>query len=242
MTRWTDRVVIGAARNGTLTHTVDPSSATGVVSGSAFTPTAGSLLVVVCEGAVTSTTPTGWTLPTGGSAVNNTGLYVWWRTAAGADTFTTTHNGADYAVAFSVYQFAAGSVFLSAVASSGVAKTNANPNLTGLTSSPKLLFATKAMTGANTETITGAWSGSPAPTEDVDTAVLDSATGGYWFGVAYSEDAVATSWAPTCVVSLGPSTTCEAITFAVTAAAAGVAASTVSPFVSRAAVVRSSSW
>ena len=52
MVQWVNRSLIQAPRNGTTSHTVS------------FTPaTAGNLLVCVAEGAVTSTTPTGWTLP-----------------------------------------------------------------------------------------------------------------------------------------------------------------------------------
>src|SRR6478735_9379450 len=108
MAKWINHVAINTPRNATTTHTVDPSTGTAA-NGTLFTPTAGNLLVCLVEGAVTSTTPTGWTLPTGGSAVNNTGHYVWYRTAAGGDTFTTTHNGSNYPVLFDFYEFASGS-------------------------------------------------------------------------------------------------------------------------------------
>ena len=93
MVQWVNRSLTQAPRNGTTSHTVS------------FTPaTAGNLLVCVVEGAVTSTTPTGWTLPTGGSAINNTGLYVWYKTATAAEaSLTTTHNGSNYPAGFVIY-------------------------------------------------------------------------------------------------------------------------------------------
>jgi hypothetical protein len=115
MSNWLNHVTIAAPRNGTTSHTCDPTNATGggtVVTGSTFTPTSGRLLVVVCYGAVTFTTPSGWTLPTSGSAVNNGGLYVFYRTAAGSDPFTTTQNGSNYPVVFDIYEFATGSTFV----------------------------------------------------------------------------------------------------------------------------------
>ena len=57
MVAWVNRAVFQAPRNGTTSHTIDPSSTVGLVVGAAFTPTAGRLLVVVVEGAVTSSTP-----------------------------------------------------------------------------------------------------------------------------------------------------------------------------------------
>src|SRR4051812_44300088 len=105
MVDWVNHVAIAAPRNATTTHNgITPSSGT-VVAGTAFTPTAGRLLICLCEGAVTSTTPAGWTLPTGGSAINSTGLYVWYKTAAGSDTVSTTHNASNYPAVFDFYEY-----------------------------------------------------------------------------------------------------------------------------------------
>ena len=121
MATWINRSVVQGPRNGTTSHTVNFTAATS-----------GNLLVCVAEGAVTSTTPTGWTLQ--GSAVNWTGLYVWSKTAtAGESSFSTTHNGSNYPVAFVIYEFAAGSTWSGDVSSTGGSSTAAHPNLTGLT-------------------------------------------------------------------------------------------------------------
>ena len=115
MVSWLNHAAIEAPRNGTTTHTVTPSAGTAVAGTTFFTPTAGRLLVCLAEGSVTSTTPSGWTLPTGGSAINNTGLYVWYKTAAGNDSLTTTHNGSNYDVIFDFYEFPSGTNAIVAV-------------------------------------------------------------------------------------------------------------------------------
>jgi hypothetical protein len=190
---WLNHVSIGAPRNGTSSHTVTPSSGT-VLSGTLFTPTAGRLLVVVVEGAVTASTPSGWTLPTGGSAVNNTGLYVWYRTAAGSDSLTTTHNGSNYPVVFDFYEFASGSTFSGSAASTGVPKSGgAGPTLSGLTGT-NLTFGVAALPqtagGAAEPTASFTWT---SGTELVDVQVAPSGTDGYYFGVTYTEDNTASS-------------------------------------------------
>ena len=140
MALWLNHVAIAAPRNTLPTHTVDPNGGT-VVTGTNFTPTAGRFLLVVVEGSVTSTTPTpGWTLEA--SAINNTGLYCWTRTAAGSDTLSTTHNGSDYPVLFHWFEFAAGSTWVGDVSATAVAHgAGANPNLTGLTGTNLVMAA-----------------------------------------------------------------------------------------------------
>lgn len=220
MASWVNRVVVAAPRNGTTTHTIDPSSATNVVDGAAFTPTAGRLLVVIVEGSVTSTTPTGWTLPTGGSAVNNTGLYVWYRTAAGGDTFTTTHNGSNYPVAFEVLEFSSGSAFVKSVAATGVAYTGgAGPTLSGLTGTNDLIaVAAQGLSVATTETVT--WS---AGTKTTQVSVGSSGTDGYTYSTSVLTDSALTSWSSAATFSSdgGFAFTAERLVFAVNGAAGG---------------------
>ena len=199
-----------APRNGSTTHTVAFPAAS-----------AGNLLVVVAEGAVTSTTPAGFTLPAGGSAINNTGLYVWWKVAAGGEaSFTTTHNASNYPVAFVVYEFPAGSSFVKSVAATGVSKTAANPSLTALTGT-NLVVGAKASPRpsgwAYTETV---WSGSPVPVRDVDVTEVASGTDGYAFSLAVVEALTGVSWQPTGTVD-GEFSQHEALTFAVKVAAGG---------------------
>lgn len=227
MALWLNHAAIAAARNGTATHTVNPASTGTVVAGSAFTPTAGRLLVCAVEGAVTTTgtagggggtAPTGWTLPTGGSAVNNTGLYVFHKNAAGSDTLVGEHNGSNYPCMFHFFEFPAGSTFVSSVSGTALSDNTANPNLTGLTGT-NLAMAAKAR-GNPTDpiTISGAWSGA---TELIDyDEPYGSSTDGYWYSLAYSEDYAGASFQPTCTVTqTAGGTSYEALTWAVNVAA-----------------------
>lgn len=218
MASWVNRVVIAAPRNGTSSHTVDPSSATNVVAGAAFTPTAGRLLVVIVEGSVTSTTPSGWTLPTSGSAVNNTGLYVWYRTAAGGDTFTTTHNGSNYPLVFEVLEFAAGSTFVKSAAATGVSYTGgAGPTLSGLTGTNDLIaVAGQGLSNSVTETVS--WS---AGTKTSQVSVPNVSTDGYTYSTSVLTDSTLTSWSSAATFSGdgGFGFTAERLVFAVNGAA-----------------------
>lgn len=181
MSHFLNHVTIAAPRNGTTTHTVDPSSGT-VVAGSAFTPTAGRMLVCVAEsGAVTSTTPTGWTL--GASAIGDSLLYVWYRpTAAGSDTLVTTHNASNYPVVFDLYEFPAGTTWSGAVSAIGVASNGgAGPTLSSLTGTNQVY----GVGGQYTDSVhAGPYSGSwSAGTEIVDTS--EPSTGGSDYGYTY---------------------------------------------------------
>jgi hypothetical protein len=206
MVQWVNRSLVQAPRNGTTSHTVS------------FTPaTSGNLLVAIAEGAVTSTTPTGWTLPANGSSVNNTGLYVWYKTATASESsFTTTHNGSNYPAGFVIYEFAAGSVFVKSATANNLATSAANPALTGLTGT-NLTYGVIGVddTASNAYTST-VWSGTGSPVEDVDLAVADSGTDGYGLSVAYVESNTATSFQPTGnATQTGTPVAKEALTFAV---------------------------
>lgn len=206
MVQWVNRSLIQAPRNGTTSHTVS------------FTPaTSGNLLVCVAEGAVTSTTPTGWTLPANGSAVNNTGLYVWYKTATASESsFSTTHNGSNYPAAFVVYEFLAGSAFVKSATANNLATGAANPALTGLTGTNLTFGAIGVDDTASNAYVSTAWSGTGSPVEDVDLAVADSGTDGYGLSVAYVESNTATSFQPTgAATQTGTAVTKEALTFAV---------------------------
>lgn len=220
MAAWTNRAVFQLPRNGTATHTVDPTSATNLVSGAAFTPTAGRLLVAVIEGGVTSSTPSGWTLPASGSAVNNSGLYVWYRTAAsGSNAFTTTHNGSNYPVVVTVYEFPAGSTFVKSVAGTGITYSGANPAVTGLTGT-NTVMAVKALAAADSSAYAFTWTGTPTPTEDVDLTTPKSGTDGYAFTIGYVDGFTGTSYQPTATNAI-TSGSHEALTFAVNVPAGG---------------------
>jgi hypothetical protein len=211
-------VAIAGPRNGTTTHTVDPNSGSAS-AGALFSPTAGNLLVCIVEGAVTSTTPTGWTLPTGGSAVNNTGLYVFWKTAAGADNLVTTHNGSNYPVVFDFYEFASGSTFGTSTASTGVAAAGgAGPTLSGLTGTN--LICAVAAQDPNPGTSSVVWS---AGTKAIDITLATSGTDGYTLSMAYMEDSALASWSSAATFT-GSTTNIERLVFALKPVAGGAPA------------------
>lgn len=198
MSDWLNHVTINVPRNGTTSHTCDPSNATGggaVAGGTAFTPTAGRLLVVYAYGAVTFTTPAGWTLPTGGSAVNSGGLYVFYKlSAAGSDTFTTTQNATNYAVVFDVYEFGSGSTFKAVAGATAVAPAGgAGPNLTSLTGTNWIAAVVGMAAGVAAAATSGSttWA---SGTEVTDTFVAAGGiTDGYEFSTAEFNSDVSTS-------------------------------------------------
>lgn len=233
MVKWLNHVAVAAPRNGSTTHTVSPSSGV-VVAGTAFTPSAGNLLVCVVEGAVTSSTPTGWTLPSGGSAVNNTGLYVWHRVAAGADTFSTTHNGSNYPVVFDIYEFPAGSAFLAAASAVGVsAASGAGPSLSGLTAAANFRAGVVGQTVSN-GLAPGSFTWSVG-TEAVDTTTPYDVNDGYTYSLTYAEDLTGATWSAAATGANGGNT--ERLVFAVSVPAEP----STNPLVLQAAVPRPTS-
>lgn len=216
MTSWVNRTAVQAPRNGTTSHTVSFAAAT-----------AGNLLVALVAGGVTSSTPTGWALPTGGSAVNSQGLYLWTKTAAaGESSFTTTHNGSNYPVAVMVYEFPAGSALLVAKGDGGNGNGSAGAaGLSAVAAGTKSFFAvadTGMVVAHGSDPCT--WSGVAGLVKDVDLYADPSGTDGYAFSVAYLDGSTATSFAP---VSTFPSTDngdVERINFAVTVITATPAA------------------
>jgi hypothetical protein len=119
MSSWLNRTVLSGSsvsKNGTNSHTCTFTAAT-----------AGNFLVAVVAGGVTSTTPSGWTLLV--SAVNNSGLYVFTKTASASEaSFSTTHNGSNYAIKGVVYEFLGGT---SAIGSNSATGQAANTVVTG---------------------------------------------------------------------------------------------------------------
>jgi len=184
-------VAIAAPRNGTTTHIVDPSTGT-VVAGSAFTPTAGRMLVCKAYGAVTSTTPTAFTLAA--SAINSGGLYVWYDlSCAGSDTITTTHNASNYPVVFDFYEFPAGTTWVNAVGATAVAYNGgAGPTISSLTGTNQVYGAAGQTPGS---TASGTWD---VGTEIVDTSVIYTTTDGYSYGVTelvdYASATASAAW------------------------------------------------
>lgn len=239
MASWSNHAAIAAPRNGTTSHMlVSPSTGT-LVAGAYFTPTAGRLLVCVVEGAVTSSLSSGWTQPTGGSAVGSTGLYVWWRQSTmGMDTIGTTHNGSNFPVVFDWFEFPAGSTFVAATSAINVANSSSGPTLSGLTGTNHLFGALgQDNSGATTQTVT--WT---TGTKQVDTSTpLASATDGYTYSLTCTPDSTATS------VSFAGSSTSginlERLVFAVNIVAGSATPVAQPPVIVRTqAIVRASRW
>ena len=219
--RWINHVAITAPPNGTTTNTVGPDAGT-VAAGTLFTPTAGNLLLCVADGAVTSSTPTGWTLPGAGSAVNNGGLYVWWRVAAGGDSLTTTHNAADYPVSFHFFEFAAGSAFIGSGSSAvNVSSGAAGPALSGLTGTNLIMSAL----GRNITATAGTGSATWSPGEEIIDALVYRPGGtvdGYHYSLAIQEDfaGAGTSMAASWTGTAAGSNNAERLIFAIAVAQA----------------------
>jgi hypothetical protein len=172
----------------------------------------------VFEGAVTATTPASWTLPTNGDAVNNSGLYVWYRaSAAGSDSITTTHNGSGYPCVFDFYEFSAGTTFVGVVRDTAASITGVNPNLTGLTGTTNIVMAAKAMTESSGGPVTlPSVSWNLSTTESLDYYVLsDGVTTGYVLSTCYRTGYSSASFQPTGTYTTSASGTCEALTWAV---------------------------
>jgi hypothetical protein len=217
MALWLNRSLVQAPRNGTTTHTIS------------FTPaTAGNLLVLVMEGAVTHTVPTGWTRQAQG--LNNTELSVYTKTAtAGESSFSTTHNGSNYPIGALVYEFPSGSTWSGGAGSgsSALGLSAASPTLTGLTGT-NLAFSAVAIAVADSFLPSVAWSStSGTVVEDTDVALAGSPTDGYGLSVAYLEDFTGTSFTATGTISKGGVVVNgkEALTFAVKVAATAPALS-----------------
>jgi hypothetical protein len=194
---WLNHAAIATPGNGTNSHTVTPN--TTAIAGTGFTPTAGNLLVLVVEGAVTSTTPTGWTL--GGSAINNTGLYVWYRVAAGNDSITTTHNGSNYPVVFDWYEFPAGTTWAGAANNNNVTSGSAGPTLSGLTGSTNFVAYSAATISTSTaDNYSYTWS---KGTEAVDTCAprTTAGTDGYMYSTAYQDNYAAATASAAATIS-----------------------------------------
>lgn len=209
---WLNHAAIAAPRNATTAHNgITPSTGT-VVAGSAFTPTAGRLLVCVGQGAVTFTTPSGWTLPAGGSAINNAGLYVFTKTAAGSDTLSTTHNGSNYPVMFDFFEFDSTYSFVGSVSATAVAANGgAGPSITGLTGSNHVFYSAGQPNSSTTLSRSWTWS---SGAEATDTSVVNATTDGYIYSTAHNDNVVAAS-SSSAATSTELGNTVERLTWAV---------------------------
>lgn len=157
MTTWLNHVTIRTGGAGS--HTVDPSNPTAggavLADGSAFTPTAGRFLICVVASPVSASTPSGWTLGSGASAIGTTELYVFHKTAAGGDTLATNHDSGSFGVTFDFYEFDAAASFQSAAAFVASA-SGATETISGLTGTSFVMAFVITTDNASPWTITGA--------------------------------------------------------------------------------------
>lgn len=201
---WINRTVLSGSSvnaNGTTSHTCS------------FTPaTSGNFLVAIVGGAVTSTTPSGWTLVT--SAINNCGLYVFTKTAsAGESSFSTTHNGSDYAIQGIVYEFYAGTSAIGSNSATALGSgTQTGPQVTGL-SGTYTTFAARTQNDSSGITASSTVWTTPA-IEDYDVLVSKGANDGVYLTIAYEDSQGGPSFNPSATLSTNVGTTQEAIAFA----------------------------
>lgn len=213
MPSWVSRTVLSGSSvtaNGTSSHTCT------------FTPaTSGNFLVAIMGGAVTFTTPAGWTL--GESAVNNAGLYVFYKTASSSESsFSTTHNGADYAIEGVVYEFPAGTSFLASNSQTAMFfnSNNTGPTVSGLTGTYTRFAARTAIVDATNGTASHAWT---IPSiEDYDAYVARSTNDGIELTIAYDDNQAGSSFTPSGTMTTTNITTSngEGIAFALALAPA----------------------
>lgn len=186
MSSWVNRTVLSGsstAANGTNAHTCTFTAASS-----------GNFLVAIVAGAVTFTTPTGWTLLQ--SAVGGSGLYVFTKTAsAGESSFTTTHNGTNYAILGIVYEFYTGTAANgTAGTNNAVAATATSPSATGLTGTYTRI-ATRSWT-ISTGYTSGATTWRTPTVEDYDAYIPSGSQDGVTLSVAYDDGATGTSFSP----------------------------------------------
>ena len=206
-----NRAVFKLPRDGTSASPVNTASATNLVSGVAFTPAVGSLLVALVYGAVTTDAPSGWTLPAGGSAVNNGGAYLFYRVAdAGSATFSFLHNAPNYPVGVAVYEFPAGSQFLTAAAATNLEASDPNPQLTGLTGITLGIAMKGGALGDGLSERTVTWTGA---TSDFVISEAFAVTDGFAVSVGFAQLTTAT-WQPTGLMDPAGGATREGITLA----------------------------
>lgn len=210
MAQWATRTVLSGSsinRNGTNSHTCTFTAATS-----------GNLLIAIVTGGVTFTTPSGWTLVQ--SAVNLAGLYVFSKTASsGESSFSTTHNGSNYAINGVVYEYYAGTSTTGTpgtATGAGESGTYTGPACTGL-SGTYTRFAVRSWNmgtnGADTASCT--WT---TPTvEDYDAFIAGgSSTDGVELTIAYDDNATGSSFTPSSVMLASSGATGEAVSFALT--------------------------
>ena len=196
--------------NGTNSHTCTFTAATS-----------GNFLVAVVAGAVTFTTPSGWTLVT--SAVNNTGIYVFTKTASASESsFSTTHNGSNYPIRGIIYEYAAGTSVIGSNSANNQTGTATGPQVSSLTGTYSRFSARSwGMSTVNSTSSCG-WTLPTIEDYDVYTASPNGSQDGVALTIAYDDGSTGSSFNPSSTVSntnTAP-TTGEGVSWALNVAAA----------------------
>lgn len=202
---WVNRTVLSGASvdpNGTTSHTCT------------FTPaTSGNFLVAIVAGAVTSTTPSGWSLSD--FMVGNAGIYAFYKTAtSGESSFSTTHNGSNYAIQGVVYEFQAGTAYLGGESAAGSSGTLNGPTPIGL-SGTYSRFAARSWGQSTSGAVTSCvWT---LPTiEDYDVTVPAASQDGIYLTIAYDDGATGSSFTANSTITTNQGGSGEAVAFALT--------------------------
>lgn len=194
---WVNRTQIQKASNGTSSHSVDFAAATE-----------GNLLVMIACAAVTITA-SGWTK----ILQANTDLAVFTKTASASESSVSVGlSSTGYPLYGVVYEFGAGSTYVSGVQATGLLNTAPNPELSGLTGT-NLTFAAVSVEWSGFPTATVDWSGEVGITEDVDISLNDNGTQS--LSVAYVKDNANATFQPTGTINSDEERNKKAISFAV---------------------------
>jgi hypothetical protein len=214
---WVNKTVGVAPRNGTVNHTVNPST----FGDDPFTPTAGTLLVAVVYGGVTHSAA-GWTEQL--QPVNSGELSVFTKTAAGSDTLALTHNASNYPVGVAIMELPAGSTYVTGVGAnlSGTDTPNAVTGLTGGAGNERLIISAlgRVASSAGITSASGAWGGSWV--EDADLYTVFSSTDGMFLTVGHQINVTTTSSTANVTPTYGGGNTPndrQGVTFAINAVA-----------------------
>jgi hypothetical protein len=202
-----------AARNGTNTHVIPFG----------FTSTPGSFLQIIVYGGVTQVGPGDpWTERL--SPINSGELSLFTKDeSTGDSSFTVTHNGSNYAVAYAVWEFAEGTVYTGG-AQANVSNVNTMPELTGLPGVEQVVFgALGRVNGADTATAaSAAWPENWV--EDADLFTVFAGNDGCYLTAGHRLNVTTATSTPTVSVSFtgaNPVADRQGLTWALDVPAAG---------------------
>lgn len=204
-----------AAENGTTTHTLTWSTD----GSNPFTPATGSLLVLVVFGAVTNTASGSWTEQL--QPVSGGELSVFTSTnnssTAPPSSITITNNASNYGEAWIVYEFAAGSTYVSGVSDSSITpQSGAGTALTGLTGT-KTIISARGITHVFNASATASAAWTAPMVEDTEQWAFKATNDGAYMTSARVTGYTSASITPavTFTLSSGFASDAQSVTFAI---------------------------